>query len=253
MRIFGSLDESIQEDLLKNENFVLHVRNYYVTKRAELLEDDRISFEFVATTKLLSKGCPPVIKAISKITPRLKMFFIDAWSQMEGFDEGSFLTFLLDYEKTPFQRYMLQMSTESFKFIASSPVLIKKIVEMKLEFTFVKETDDIFEILELPNLSSYKPFLNTIHFYPFLTYLNTDSEFEKFEEFTGISVADHFLRMQYVNRSELNEDDYFEWRPVITYWIKGAEKEKINEITSPTIIRLLKLDFPIDMRQILTS
>jgi len=43
----------------------------------------------------------------------------------------------------------------------------------------------------------------------------------------------------------MTECDYFRWRTVFSYWIKDSDqKERIREISSPAIIKMLRLEFP---------
>ena len=49
----------------------------------------------------------------------------------------------------------------------------------------------------------------------------------------------------------MTEWEYFNWHLALAYWIKGDQRQRIKEITSPAIIKLLRLEFPVETTDLL--
>ena len=72
---------------------------------------------------------------------------------------------------------------------------------------------------------------------------------------TRTTVAQCLLNHQayFEGITELTNFQYFKWRLVFSYWIQSNQRQRIREINSPAIINLLKLEFPGEMNQILST
>ena len=67
------------------------------------------------------------------------------------------------------------------------------------------------------------------------------------------TVAEFFLEWEFDqlrNSQNITEMDYFSWRLVFDYWIKGTERRRIKEIETPIFVKLLELEFPEEMVEI---
>ena len=65
------------------------------------------------------------------------------------------------------------------------------------------------------------------------------------EQLASKTVAQYYFDCQIGSRKmsrDMGETDNFKWRLAFSYWIKSDQKERIREITSPVIIKILKSD-----------
>lgn len=172
---------------------------------------------------------------------------------MKVVDEETFSSFLSDYAKCPKIEEALPISIEVMELFANAPHLVEKAMNLGITFQFKQI---IFKNLKgyfnLPNFDRTSFMVEPVSFYHnVITDYETRKDLEKIEKIESKPVADFFLKQEQMEPKDLTECDYFEWRLVFSHWIKGDQKERIREIISPAIIKMLRLEFPLEMKKIL--
>jgi len=108
----------------------------------------------------------------------------------------------------------------------------------------------------IPNIESMNEIL-IFEFYPIiLTNLKSKKQFEIIDKIqTRTTVFQCLLDRQlyFEGITEPAYFKYFKWRLLFAYWIRSDQRERIREINSPAIIKLLKLEFPEEMNQIYST
>lgn len=248
--LLNRVPSNIKTKILKDSNVLRLLLKYYAIKKVKL-EDDHLIFDLVAPNDLLIFNFPSNITLYpcwSEIYPSEAYSnngFGFIWPAMKVIDEVTFLSFLSSYEKLimNFKKKLIRSSFNVLKLVASSQSLITKIRSMGMRF---ENPDHVtLKLLEHVPITCIRR-LNQIlcnDYIPgyYIPYLNTENQLKNFEEFTGKSVADHFLITE--ENNSMTEFDYFKWRFAFKYWINGSQRYKIDEISSTVIKNLLKKEF----------
>jgi hypothetical protein len=125
-------------------------------------------------------------------------------------------------------------------------------MKTKVQLSFVMDSENIEKYLDLPNLEDIAQIIGQVHFcFECLTRLKTKKHFEIFEKIQKRSVAQCYLNWELELKRKVTDFEYFQWRLVFDYWIKGDQKQRIREIRSPAIINMLKIEFPAEIRKLL--
>lgn len=80
--------------------------------------------------------------------------------------------------------------------------------------------------------------------FPTLSKIKDPELLEKLERFTNKSIVDIFkIALNSLNIAEINQFEYFQIRNALHYWMKGPERDKLNEIPVD-LKRMLVREFP---------
>lgn len=231
----------------------------YAAKNLET-EQDQITFVFEVLDELLPLGFPPNIRISIKdgnsffVGQLLYNIFLNA----DVFTKDTLLSFLNDCIINS-DKFIdnIYASFKLIEFISNTPSLIEKFKDSGLKLWVNTDSDDIKNYLDLPNFEAVSSIVIIPKmFRELLTKFSKIEHFRKLERLQSKTVAQCFLE---VERSAINylgeikETDYIEFRPALSYWINGDQRERITEIRSPIIIRMLRLDFPDQMKKIFGS
>lgn len=221
---------------------------FYAVKNMKI-ELNCASFEFVALDNLLALGFPTSISATSN--HENDWFGINVFLQMKVFNEDSFASILSSYNisyKCSLGKY--PASFELIEFLSKSPYISGKCIEAGIEFNLSYPFKNLKRVLDLPNpeILSQLVYLDIIH--PSLFNDLNKFHLEKLKKFQDQFFACYFLLLS-ETETEMNSVDFFEWRNIFSFCIKGDQRERIREIRSPAIIKMLRLEYPEQMNEII--
>ena len=203
-------------------------------------ERNQVIFQFVALKDLVTLGFPQKIHVQLQTRDETSWFMQDLFSCMKVFNEDTISSLLDDYEKCPNSRrlhYVSPALPDLLELISKSPNLIEKFIKADIKF-------NVSYYLDLPNFGNLIKIVGIITFDPkSIPQLKNKEHLRLIELLRKKTVAKYFLRVDTL--TQMTECDYFRWRTVFSYWIKDSDqKERIREISSPAIIKMLKLEFP---------
>lgn len=248
LEIFNLESEQGKRSILSRPDYYKSFIKYYAINGIKLINDRLIVDIIAPESLLLSFNIAPFLSFNLKITENIfyNYFVIEGpnnlWSTMKIIDEGTFFSFLSDYEKLPFQSKQIETSFEVVKLIISSPILIEKIKEIGIKLSFsafyfhflefldlIKSTEGLNQIFDLTAFQQHP-----------LLFLCDKNQLKKFEQISEMTIAEIFLNQ---DDGSMTENDYFIWRSLLAYWINGDQRQRISEISSPVIIHFLRMEF----------
>jgi hypothetical protein len=228
----------VQAEILSDPKFLQLATNYYAVRSIKF-ENSQIFVYLVAPESSLNYGLLPFIQFTSKPIGMFDERGINRiWSKMKIIDEETFYSFLCDYQKLPIINKKIEGSHEIIEFILKSTILIEKIKEIGIKFVIDKNIVKFMELIETAEGKQIFDF----HYIKDsnITLMRNKNKLKLFEELLGKSVAEIFLKQDYGNMTEI---DYFKWRLALNYWMKGDQRNRIAQIRSPAIIKMLRFDF----------
>jgi hypothetical protein len=231
-------------------NFIL---NFYAINRL-IVEEGHIIFEFVALDKILNLGFPPYIRIAMQNFGNYRFLSIDhIFMNMRVFNEDTISTFLSDLARYPGRQLNYPASIEFLEFISKSPNLIEKFFELNIKLSFDLLFVKLSRYLDIPNIESASEIIELTDFdSKTLTGLKNNNHFWKIEIIQKKSVADFFFEWESSSFLNISQFDFFKWRLAFSYWIKSDQKNRLREITCSVILKMLRIEFPVEMNQLLT-
>lgn len=214
--------------------------NFYALKTIKPINSE-VYFVFVAPKNLLFLGFPKLLSIGISSNNYLALNIINnVLNCTKIVNEDTEDIFDLKTCLNRNEQYTL--SFEVFEYISKTPRLIEKFIFENRKFKInPKEFEDYTKYFNVPNLEMMSKIITLSKYYP--SKLKSSKQLMAFEEMTGKSIVDIVLSEPI--------SDYFKWRVVFAYWIKGDQKERIRDIKAVEILNLLKLEFPIEMNEII--
>lgn len=230
------------------------VTKFYAIKHLKL-DGDFVTFEFVASENLLEFGFSPNLLVKFKsidVSSSIKVIF----SYMKVFNEqtiGLFMEDFVNYLIISPETRTVPASYEFVEFISKFPSILRLMsgngIRLAIDFSHFETLEKYF------NLDNFEWTSQIIDF----------SKVDK-SKITELKTLDHIRKMEFIKMATVGElyshldnlDNlinywppqeyykfkYFQWRKVFAYWLVTRNGEGIQQIQSPEMIEMLKLDFP---------
>lgn len=242
------------EALFCSSDYLIFIMNFYAINGFKI-EGDQFIFEFVALEDLLVLGFPPEIHAKLNKKCGINSFIDKVFSYMKVVNEETVSSFIADlYMKFPIvKRGGGQCASfELIELISNSPNLLKQLIDSDIKFYFILHSENFSKYFDLPNFEGTSQIISLNYFIAkIISEMKSEDHLKKLGKLLKKQTGyDHFLSLESKRRgfgAVMTECEYFKWRLFLAYWIKSDQKERIGEITSPAIIKLLKLDFPTEL------
>jgi hypothetical protein len=270
---FKIIIEMIQadSDLFKDEFLIFSFAMEFYSIKHLKLEGDLVIFDFVVSENLLEFGFPPELR-IQKLKYRIDQYIDLIFLNMKIFNETTINAFIPDWidyfnVRSNTGIIVVEVTYKFIEFISELPNLLIFMLENGMRLEIDSNIETLENYFNLGNFEWTSQIIQWTDLHQWkLTKLKTQDHLEKMEKIQKATVAESFLQWEYLfNRNRGNpmfpsifeEEDakvkYLEWRSVFAYWIKGSDKEKIKEIQTPEFIKMLKLDFPNETRELFES
>ena len=246
---------SSSEDFL--HNYLRFLAKLYAVKGFKLEGISLFIFEFVALEDLMALVFPPKINV--KTDKMLNQYFINyfienVFSYIKVVDEQTVSSFLAVYKKSHYFKKEHFASIQLLELISKSPNLLQRFKEADIKFRLYDDPKSMETYLNIPNVESIFEIFYVDVYPMILAKLKTKRHLEAVESIQPrTAVSQYLLDPQSSFGEWITESDYFQWRLVFSYWIRSYQRQRIREITSPAIIKLLKLEFPEEMNHILPT
>jgi hypothetical protein len=242
-------------DIFENEfSLFSFVTKFYAVKHLKL-EGNSVAFYCSVSGNLLEFGFPPEFRfEFDK--------FLQIFVNMKVFNETGITTFIPDLiyylNNRLRQGIIVSPSYEFIEFISNSPNLLNSMVKNGIKLEINGDIEIFEKYFNLDNFELTNQLIKWSGFSDWIfTELKTQDHLEKMEIILNFTVSHYFLPWESdfnINRrGKSAELIYLEWRSIFAIWIKRSDKGRIKEIQTPEFIKLLKLDFPDETRELFDS
>jgi hypothetical protein len=261
-KIIFEMIQTNPDDIFKSESsLLLFVIKFYAVKQLKL-EGNLATFEFVASENLLEFGFPEFL-IITKEDNDVYNVIMCIFRYMKVFNEdamNSFMSDFIEYQKIlSISQEVNPVSYEFIEFISKLPDLLHFMEGNGIKLGFWRGPETLEKYFNLPNFHLTSKIIQWPDFQNLnLTNLKSQDHLEKMELIEGLPVSDLFLYWEIDARDNISltsngnsKFQYFEWRLVFALWLKGHCRFKIRQINTHKFIKMLKLDFPNETKNLL--